>query len=81
LLPAAFLLPFVEPVSWHQASPVAEDSRNVGLDATVSARALIRRLPMAGSSAQAGTRPQRTCTSSRCLVSGFARRIRMIGTG
>jgi len=39
--------------------------RNDGLSASVSERALIIRLPIAGSFAQRGTSPQRTSTSSR----------------
>src|SRR5688572_122736 len=40
-------------------------SRNAGFSLTVSARALIIRLPIAGSLAQAGIRPRCTRTASR----------------
>ena len=40
-------------------------ARKDGLSLTPSARALIMRLPIEGSLAQAGMRPQRTLTSSR----------------
>ena len=44
---------------------MANARRYAGLLATVSALALIIRLPMAGSLAQDGTRPQRTVRSCR----------------
>jgi hypothetical protein len=60
--------------------------RKAGLSATPSARALIIRLPMAGSLAQAGIRPQRTGTNSRSppspwrtILSSRPGRLRTIG--
>jgi hypothetical protein len=56
-------------------------SRGAMLLATVSERALIRRLPMLRSSAQDGISPPRTGTNSRFFGVGFVRRTRMTGTG
>ena len=63
---AAFArLPLVEAVGGQQAAmpPVRGAERR--LVATVSPRALIILAPIDGSFAQRGTRPQRTCASSR----------------
>jgi hypothetical protein len=51
-------------------------ARKAGLSATPSARALIILLPIVESLAQAGTRPQRTPTSSRVVEPSAWRTIR-----
>ena len=52
--------------------PFLNALRKAGLMATVSARALISRLPMDGSSAQEGIKPQRRSESCRVPVSGLS---------